>query len=160
MAREQLTDHDREALSETPLLRVDQSSYSIQYVLLAITLIPLLIGPSLGPKTKPPDWEPPKTLDEYFSRLWPYAILWLLLTLPPLADTIIRWAELKIGTKQVKKLKVARKLRFGKWTLITFHPFHLSLFKYFWRLRSVEPGEILITEMSAMNRIIDFEKEN
>jgi hypothetical protein len=130
-----LTDKGLEEMSETPFLRVDKDSYKALYIVLVFVLFMVLMAPVLGPRVKPAGWEQPKTLADYFSRLWPYAIILLVMTILPLTDLIIRWIEVKVGTKRAKRMVVKRKLTTKKWTLIIFEPFHISVFKYFFRLR-------------------------
>ena len=153
---EQLTDKDREVIAETPFLRVDKIFYTSQYLALAVALIPILIAPNLGPRVKPPGWEPPKTLDDYFSRLSPYLVAFSLLAILPLLDSIIRWMELRSGTKKITKLTVTKKWVTKRWTIIIFKPFHVSIFRYFFRLRTVQEGDTINVELTSLNRIIDF----
>jgi hypothetical protein len=156
MRTEQLNNKDREVISETPFLRVDKIFYAGLFGGLVLGLIIILTAPILGPRIKPLGWESPKTLDDYFSRLWPYLMMFVLLIMIPLADLLIRWRELKSGTKKITKLKVITKWTTKRWTIIFFDPFHISIFRYFFRLRSVQTGDILTAELTSMNRIIDF----
>ena len=154
----QLTETDRETILKTPFLRVDRIFYSAQRGVLVIVLFLVLLAPSLGPKVKPPDWEPPKTLEDYVTRLVPYLVIWLLFTIAPLTDFIIRTQELKAGTKKIKELTVTKKWTSKRWTVLLFEPFHISIFRYFFRLRNLNKGDMVVAELSSLGRIIDFKK--
>lgn len=156
MRIEQLTDKDRKIISETPFLRMDKMYYPIQYFALVLILLFALLAPISGPRVRPLNWEAPNTLADYFSRLWPYLVIVAFMAIVPLADILIRWAELRIGTKKIKELKVKRKWTIRKWTVVIFDPFHMSIFRYFYQLSVVNPGDVIIAELTSVNRIIDF----
>jgi len=155
---EQMTDLDRETISTTPFLRVDKIFYSAVSRTSIVILFTFLLIPFLSPWVKSPFKEPPKTLDAYFTGLVPLLTIWSLFAIIPLTDYLIRKTELTTGTKKVKELTLANKWTTKRWTVLLFKPFHISIFRYFFRLRILNRGDKVIAELSSLNRIIDFRK--
>jgi hypothetical protein len=154
---ERLTSEDKSLLKNLNLLRFDKYFYGGLLIAGLVFMTVLFFIPYTGWRVRPKT--EPKDLQEYFSRLFPYLIVWLLMIILPLINWLVKRHEEKTGIKRIVKgsVKTKRNLIFKR-KLIVFDPFLPIIYRRSYHFMDLKASDKVEIELTSLGRLLKYKR--